>query len=156
MELIRFRSLPGVASIEERCLAADRLMKDELEELFRDVDQLSLTLFGITRADTEWHAIPSEVDPGTPDDWERHFDFLDEYEYEEEEAFWAAFGIDVSGKDGDRLECLAVLGRQLVCALKQLHPAARASWRADLPRSDKQLAAEADAWGRALTASRRA
>ena len=121
---IILRELPGVASIEERyrLFSENRLMADEIADLERRIDELSFKLFGINEYDTTlWGGPEGAVDPDV--DWESHFEFL-EYQFDEEDAFWTAFNVDVSNGKGEPLLCIDAFGRQLVCALKRIHPTA--------------------------------
>ncbi|WP_158250639.1 hypothetical protein [Novosphingobium sp. HII-3] len=149
MQKIVLREVPRIAAIEQRLLGAEKLMSDELEALQADVDAASIELFGITQQDTLWPPKGQSYD-----EWMLHFEFL-EWEYDEEAAFWDAFGIDVADADGEPLECLSEFGRQLVCVLKRLLPEARLRFRPEVPLTDEQIQADAEAWGRFLLASRR-
>lgn len=149
MAKIIFRELPGIASIERRCSIFDKLMADEREDLLADLDVASLRLFGIKQIDTAWNCVPASHAPASRDDWDLHFDFLLEWEYDEEGAFWDAVGVDVTNGKGEPLNCLAWLGRQLVCAIKGLHPVATFSALTG-EKSDAQVEAEARAWGERL------
>ena len=150
MQRILFRDLPGIAAIEQQLRISDKLMRDELDAMAAAIDDASLRLFCISSSDTYHWNLPASADT-SKEEWEAHFDFL-EWEYDEEEAFWEAFGLDMRDEDGDYLECLSVFGRQLVCALKRIHPLAALTFMPDTPKSDSQLAAEAEAWGRRLRA----
>lgn len=149
MEKIILRELPGIASLEESYAKYETMMADELRELLKEVDKVCLDLFGITPEDT-LHPVGSRYGW---DEWQALFEFLGGDFEEQEEAFWEAFGIDAEGEDGFQLECIDVIGRPLVCALRQLHPAASLRF-APGRKSDEQLAAEAEAWGRWLQAER--
>lgn len=151
-QLVRFLDLPGIAEIE-RLLGLPALMKDETEQLEAAIDEASLRLFCITYHETAYYAVPRSHRPATPEEWELNFAFLEEDEWEEEQAFWLAFGLDMTHADGDVLACTAVLGRQLICAMRQLLPAATLTFKADVPKTDAQLDTEAEAWGRSLRAS---
>ena len=124
MNRIVFRDLPAVAKVE-RLLdlhARDRLLDDELEELPPLIDHASIELFGITRRDTFYWALPDQVRAkfGRAD-WESHFDLLGHYT-RDPNAHWNAFGLDLCCPEGGRLHCFEAFGRQLVCALHGLHP----------------------------------
>lgn len=149
MEKIILRDLPGIADLETQFLIRDKLMADELDHLRATVDTVCINLFGIRVADTI--SPPSSV--ADWDEWQTYFRFLYEDYEEQEDAFWEAFGIDTDGYDGYQLECLEVIGRRLICALRQLHPAASQRF-APGRKSDEQLQAEAEAWGRWLKASK--
>lgn len=150
MEKIILREIPRIVELEESYLRSGEMMADELEDLTRKAERLCVTLFGITRQDTI-----HPPDLRTPwDDWQAYFEFLDiDYE-EQEKAFWDAFGIDVDADDGHQLECIDLIGRPLVCALRQLHPAASLRF-ASGRKTDEQLVAEAEAWGRWLQSNKR-
>lgn len=150
MDRIAFRELPGIAELEEqtRLFNDNRLDKDECHALFARMDEKSLELFGILEPDTYYNDLPHEARPEKPDDWETHFAFL-EWEYEEEGAFWNAFGVDVTDGEGSELACLPFFGRQLVCGLKQIHPRAAINF-GGRALSDEHLASAAEAWGRRL------
>lgn len=149
MTRVVFRTLPGIAEIERLyiMMLENKLMKDETEALERAIDDKSLELFGITDRDTQFWSLPAGA-PDDPDEWETHFEFL-EWAWDEESEFWDVFAIDVTDDDGDQLHCMDVFGRQLVCALKRIHPAATLTFqRGSL--SDDQLMAAAEVWGRRL------
>lgn len=154
VERIILRDLPGIAEIERQYLMFldNKLMKDEIEALERALEAKSLELFGITQRDTEHWVRPNDAAAVSYQEWERHFEFI-EYAFEEEDSFWEAFGIDVTDEKGDQLACMEEFGRQLVCALKRLHPEAVLTFR----RGDtaEQLKAAAEAWGKRLLVGRR-
>ena len=124
MNRIVFRDLPAVAKVEPLLdlHARDRLLDDELEELPHLIDDASIELFGITRRDTFYWALPDQVRAkfGRAD-WESHFDLLGHYT-RDPNAHWNAFGLDLCCPEGGRLHCFEAFGRQLVCALHGLHP----------------------------------
>ena len=124
MNRIVFRDLPAVARVERllELHARDRLLDDELEELSHLVDDASIELFGITRRDTFYWALPEQVRAkyGRAE-WEAHFDLLGHYT-RDPNAHWNAFGLDLCCPEGGRLHCFEAFGRQLVCALHGLHP----------------------------------
>lgn len=151
---IVFRDLPGIAEIERLYLLYldNMLMKDEIGDLLQAIDAKSIELFGIVETDTSYWSLPREVNPGSQDEWERHFEFIAKL-YDEENDFWDFFGIDVSDDEGEQLVCIFAFGRQLVCALKRLHPdATLAFWRGE--QTDDQLQATAEAWGKLLLGKR--
>ncbi len=124
MNRIVFRDLPAVAKVE-RLLdlhARDRLLDDELEELPHLIGDASIELFGITRRDTFYWALPEQVRAkyGRAE-WEAHFDLLGHYT-RDPNAHWSGFGLDLCCPEGGRLHCFEAFGRQLVCALHGLHP----------------------------------
>ena len=126
MNPIAFRHLPAVAAVERQLelQSRDRLLDDEIEELPQLVDDASRQLFGITRRDTFYWALPPPVRAqyGRAE-WEENFDVLGEYR-RDPNAHWAAFDLDLRCAEGSTLHCLEVFGRQLVCALDGLHPQA--------------------------------
>lgn len=147
---IIFRDLPGIAEIESRydLYLENRLFADEREALERAVDAKSLELFGILEADTDYWVVSGLKHAGSAEEWEGHFDFI--YEgFEEEDAFWDHFGIDVTDGEGTQLACIYGFGRQLVCALRGLHPKAFLNF-GQAEQSDQQIQAAAEAWGRRL------
>lgn len=126
MPKIIFRELPAVAEVERQLQlhARDRLLDDEVEELPHIVDDASVQLFGITRRDTFYWALPNTVRAiFSRAGWEENFDVLGHYT-RDPNAHWSAFDLDLRCPEGGRLHCLEVFGRQLVCALKGLHPRA--------------------------------
>ena len=126
MAHIVFRQLPTVAAIERQLAlhARDRLLDDEIEELPHLVDEASAELFGITRRDTFYWALPDAVRGRfARSGWEENFDFLGQYR-RDPNAPWRAFDLDLCCEEGRSLHCLEVVGRQLVCALHGLHPQA--------------------------------
>jgi len=126
MTPIVFRHLPAVAAAERQLVlqSRDRLLDDEIEELPHLIDEASLQLFGITQRDTFYFALPDAVRAryGRAE-WEANFDILGRYT-RDPNADWRAFGLDLCCEEGDALHCLEVFGRQLVCALRGLHPKA--------------------------------
>jgi hypothetical protein len=126
MTLLVFRRLPAVAQVERQLAlhAHDRLLDDDLEELPHLIDDASAELFGITRRDTIYFALPDPVRARYgPTEWEEHFDMLAEHS-RDPNAAWRAFDLDLCCEEGRSLHCLEVFGRQLVCALHGLHPRA--------------------------------
>jgi hypothetical protein len=126
MNPIVFRHLPAVADVERQLELhfRGRLLDDEVEELPHDIDDASRELFGITANDTFYPALPEAVRAryGRAE-WEANFDILGHYT-RDPNAHWRVFGLDLSCEQGETLHCLEVFGRQLVCALNGLHPAA--------------------------------
>ena len=124
MARIIFRTLPAVAAVERQLElhARDRLLDDEVEELPHLIDEASMDLFGITRRDTFYWALPA---PGTArygrDEWEAHFDPLGHFT-RDPNAHWTAYDLDLRCEQGGRLHCSEVFGRQLIVALRGLHP----------------------------------
>jgi hypothetical protein len=148
MQRIVFRNLPGIAEIEQEYLLYidDRLMKPEREELERRLDEKSIDLFGITEEETHYLSVLKAA--RTTEEWERHFEFI--YEpHEEEDDFWRFFDIDVTDGEGMQLACMYAFGRQLVCALKRLHPSAAVNFRQG-EGTNESLEAAAEAWGKRL------
>ena len=126
MTRIVFRDLPAVSSVERQLHlhARDRLLDDDVEELPHLIDDASEQLFGITRRDTFYWALPDPVrSQYGRAEWEAHFDVLGHYT-RDPNAYWSAFDLDLRCPEGGRLHCLEVFGRQLVCALHGLHPQA--------------------------------
>ena len=126
MNLTVFRNLPGVAAVEKQLDMhfRDRLLDDEIDELPCLIDETSISLFGITRRDTFYWALPDPVRVKYDRaEWESNFDILWQHSREPNQH-WRAFGLDVCCEDGSALHCLEVFGRQLVCALNCLHPQA--------------------------------
>ena len=126
MTRIVFRDLPAVSSVERQLdlHARDRLLDDDVEELPHLIDDASVQLFGITRRDTFYLALPDSVrSQYGRAEWDAHFDVLDHYT-RDPNAHWSAFDLDLRCPEGGRLHCLEVFGRQLVCALHGLHPQA--------------------------------
>jgi hypothetical protein len=126
MTTIVFRHLPGVAAVERQLAlhARDRLLDDEIEELPYLIDSTSAALFGITRQDTLYWALPEPVRARhSRTEWEAQFDVLGHYT-RDPNANWRAFDLDLRCEQGGRLHCFEVFGRQLVCALNALHPRA--------------------------------
>ena len=126
MARIIFRNLPVVAAVERQLdlHARDRLLDDEVEELPHLIEDASVQLFGITRQDTFYWALPEPVATRYGrDEWEAKFDVLGHYT-RDPNAHWNAFDLDLRCEQGGRLHCSEVFGRQLVCALNGLHPKA--------------------------------
>ena len=126
MTPIVFRHLPAVAEIERQLELQfrDRLLDDEIEELPHLIDDASRALFGITANETLYPALPDAIRAKYDRaEWEASFDVLGHYT-RDPNAHWRAFGLDLRCEQGDTLHCLEVFGRQLICALHGLHPAA--------------------------------
>lgn len=126
MAQIIFRDLPAVSEVERQLglHARDRLLDDEAEELPHLVDDASRELFGITRQDTFYWALPGQVRARySRAEWEAQFDVLGQYS-RDPNAHWKSFDLDLRCEKGTSLHCLEVFGRQLVCALHGLHPKA--------------------------------
>jgi hypothetical protein len=124
MTRIIFRDLPAVAAVERQLelQIRDRLLDDDVEELPHLIDDASRELFGITRRDTLYWALPDAVRVRfTRTSWEENFDILGHYT-RDPNAHWDAFDLDLRCPEGGRLHCLEVFGRQLVCATRGLHP----------------------------------
>jgi len=124
MSPIVFRQFPAVAAVERQLdlQFRGRLLDDEIEELPCLIDDASRQLFGITRGDTLYAALPDSVRARfTRIGWEENFDFLGHYS-RDPNAHWRGFGLDLCCEEGRSLHCLDVFGRQLVCALHGLHP----------------------------------
>ena len=126
MAQIVFRTLPAVSLVERQLAlhARDRLLDDEIEELPHLFDDASLELFAITARDTLYWALPDPVRAryGRAE-WEANFDVLGQYT-RDPNAHWRAFDLDLRCEQGGRLHCFELFGRQLVCALRGLHPQA--------------------------------
>ena len=130
MNRIVFRDLPAVASVERLLAlhAGDRLLDDEVEELPHLIDEASLELFGITRRDTFYWALPDPLRAQYGrTEWEAQFDVLGQFT-RDPNAHWHAFDLDLRCPEGGRLHCLEAFGRQLLCALHALHPQAVLSY----------------------------
>ena len=126
MTRITFRHLPAVSIVERQLdlQARGHLLDDEVEELPHLVDDASVELFGITRRDTFYWALPDAVrDRHGRAEWEANFDVLACCS-RDPNAHWAAFDLDLCCGEGRSLHCLEVFGRQLVCAVDGLHPQA--------------------------------
>lgn len=126
MTRIIFRDLPVVSTVERQLHlhARDRLLDDDVEELPHLVDDASVDLFGITRRDTLYWAVPDAVRAQYGRvEWEANFDVLGHYT-RDPNAHWSAFDLDLRCKEGGRLHCLELFGRQLICAVRGLHPQA--------------------------------
>jgi hypothetical protein len=124
MTRIIFRNLPPVSEVERQLdlLARDRLLDDEVEELPHLIDDASVQLFGITQRDTFYWALPAPVAARYDrEEWEANFDELGHYT-RDPNAHWNAFDLDLRCDQGGRLHCSEVFGRQLVVALRGLHP----------------------------------
>ena len=126
MSLTVFRHLPAVAELEEQLRLQSRglLPDEEAEELPHLIDDASRELFGITANDTFYPALPEAVRAqyGRAE-WEAKFDVLGRYA-RDPNADWREFGLDLCCEEGRALHCLEVFGRQLICTLHRLHPAA--------------------------------
>lgn len=124
MTQLIFRHLPAVAEVERQLVLNARglLPEEELEELPHLIDDASRALFQITANETFYPALPEavRVKYGRAE-WEANFDRLGQYA-RDPNASWREFGLDLCCEQGRALHCLEVFGRQLVCALHELHP----------------------------------
>jgi hypothetical protein len=96
MARIIFRNLPVVAAVERQLdlHARDRLLDDEVEELPHLIEDASVQLFGITRRDTFYWALPEPLATRYDrDEWEANFDVLGHYT-RDPNAHWNAFDLD--------------------------------------------------------------
>jgi hypothetical protein len=137
MAQIVFRHLPGVAEVERRLSlhARGHLAEEEIEELPHLLDDTSLGLFGITRNDTLYGALPEPVRIRfARAEWEAQFDHLGHYA-RDPNARWRAFDLDLTCGEGRSLHCLELFGRQLVCAVRGLHPEARLIFAESIARA---------------------
>ena len=126
MSLILFRRLPSVAAIEEqlRLQSLGMLSDDEADVLPHLIDVASRELFGISANDTLYPALPEVVrDRCSRAEWEAQFEILARFS-RDPNAYWSRFGLDLCCEQGHSLHCVELFGRQLVCALDGLHPAA--------------------------------
>ena len=126
MTPIVFRQLPAVAALEEklRLQSLGLLPDEEAEELPHLIDDASRELFGITANDTVYAVLPDAVRAKYDRaGWEANFDVLGRYA-RDANTYWREFGLDLCCGEGRSLHCLDVFGRQLICALKGLHPKA--------------------------------
>ena len=124
MTCIIFRDLPAVSEVERQLSlhARERLLDDDIDELPHLVDAASMEMFGITQQDTFYWALPVPVRAKYGRvEWEEQFDMLGHYT-RDPNAHWHSYDLDLRCEEGGRLHCLEVFGRQLVCALKGLHP----------------------------------
>lgn len=144
-----------MAGFEVRYANVDRLMKDELSDLWKDGDRISVALFGISIADTGYHSAADAGFSGGVFEWESYLEFLERETLEpDEQAFWDAVGLDFSDEQDEQLACVGYFGRQAVCAVRGFLPAASLRFRPTFNRTDAQAEAEAEAWGRMLLAGR--
>ena len=136
MALIVFRDLRGIAEVE-RLLAMEargRLPEEEVEELRLVIDDTSRALFGITRNDTLYSALPDAVRARFDRaQWEAQFAILSDYA-RAPNAHWSRFGLDLSCQQGRAVHCLGWFGRELICAVDGLHP------HAHLAFADREIA----------------
>ena len=126
MTPIIFRDVPAIAWVERQLdlQFRDRLLDDEIEELPHLIDVASVKLFGITQRETFFWALPEPLRGRYGRiEWEENFDVLGHYT-RDPNAHWRAFDLDVRCEKGSRLHCFEVFGRQLICALRALHPRA--------------------------------
>ena len=126
MTQIVFRDLPGVSTVELQLEMQfrDHLLDDEVEELPHLIDDTSIRLFGITQRDTFHWALPDPVrGKYRREQWEENFDILGQYS-RDPNTHWKAFDLDFRCENGGGLHCFEVFGRQLVCAVRGLHPQA--------------------------------
>ena len=127
MTEVIFRHLPGVSDVEQQLAMQfrNRLLDDEVEELPHLIDDTSVRLFGITRRDTLYWALPSSVRGNySRAAWDENFDVLGRYSRDPNQH-WREFDLDLRCEEGGRLHCFEVFGRQLICAVQGLHPDAK-------------------------------
>lgn len=153
------RDLKGVAEVEallEKVEAhPNPEWAPEQDDLKPLVDRVSLALFGITGADTQFSADRDWREDETFDEaydrWERQF-YMPWFEDDQDQAafeqtVWAGLGWDVTDGAGATLPSLGHFERQMVCATNGV--------LGRLPSSgptERELEAQAEAWGKALLA----
>ena len=144
------RELPGIAEFEIQCehRELERQMRPEIEAFPLMWDGISIQLTGITAQQTYYEYLPDRLTSKSRDEWERQFDFH-YYQFEEEDTFWAAIGVDMTDGNGDYLFCREYLERQIYCAVRRIHPDARLTFLTG-EKSDAQMQAEAEAWAQRL------
>ncbi len=142
------RDLPGVADIERSFANPNRHWAKENDDLGQRIDMVSVALFGITDADTEFEFTEAYLRhhyPWTFPDydrvklrkttsdamqsfnhedelykaWELHFRVMDLADQARLPLF-EALGWDVLDETGSPLWCLDVFGRQIIAATKGL------------------------------------
>lgn len=149
-DVVLLRELPGISDFEVLCEhhSLDRLMKDEIEAFAHLWDEISIRLTGITEQQTHFHQLPPTAAPATWEEWEKNFEFH-LFQFEEEDAFWEAIGVDMTDGKGEYLTCREYLERQMYCAVRGLHPDAKLTFLTG-EKSDAQVQAEAEAWAQRL------
>lgn len=165
------RKLRDVAAIREIEQLLDQPGGAWAASFAEQCNRLSLSLFGITEADTR----PAEPHPDSfgNDDRASQYYFSDEafasydaalsawyqwqevmsgFEQEEQELgperYWKRHGIDVTGEDGRPIRCLPYIERQMFAAVKGLLPGAKLT----LDGSGKRASQSVEEWGAALAA----
>jgi hypothetical protein len=158
--IIKLRDLPGVAAIE-RDLNNTNAWAKEKDDLPARINAVSLSLFGITEADTDFDGFPENE--FTDEEWEEaekraaewnlNFDFMD-FDYADVEPVWLAAGWDVTDGNGNELISVGKFGCQIIAVLKNLIPHAKLYPGGNGPThrhlSDTDAATEAEDWGEAL------
>jgi hypothetical protein len=153
--LFVLRGLPGVAELEARLERIEAhpspLWAPEADGLGDAVDLLSMRLFGISNADTDYQPdanLSAEAVCRAWDSWEQNFALIDAWTDAEVEAagiVWRALGWDCKDAHGNEMLSVVHLGRQMVCAAKGL-----CGHLPGAPKSDHQIAAEAAAWEQSM------
>jgi hypothetical protein len=121
-DVILLRNLPGVADLERRMNLPNAEWAAENDNLRQDIDKVSVRLFGIAEADTEYHwrrDLSDEDNARAFDLWELNFK-LAYCDFEEGEPVWLAMGWDITDGAGVPLTCAWEFDRQIVCASKGL------------------------------------
>jgi hypothetical protein len=158
--VIVLRDLPGVAALlplieDVESFPNGAYWSPLAKELKAQVDAVSSNLFGITEADTRWDAHrdlrPGEALDHGEDRWWQLFEFPWDWEMPEGEAealriqVWHDLGWDVTDEAGHLYRALGYVERQMVCATNGLLGRLPGS-----PRTEAEIAVNAEAWGRAL------
>ena len=114
------RTLPGIRDVKEAWQIPRNHEYPESSYLAEQIDNVSNALFCICESDTDLY----EDDPRDLDEYEDQYQAC-ELPYEEARPFWTALGWDLSGDDGDELNCADAFKRQIIAASGRLVKGAR-------------------------------
>jgi hypothetical protein len=174
--LIRLLELPGIVELEKLCRGQGQWLTQA--EIAERADVVSVSLFGLTEADTYKQAITYieamgddpifdrskhgpivDASERAVQEWERNFAVLYDEVGEVDEDEWVEFfetiGFDVLAGNGEQLECLHHFSRQMICCARGLLPAAIFTPDGS-GRRGASPSVDAETWGAALEKEARA
>ena len=126
-DLIRLRNLPGIPQVEAMCRARRPFDPPLVEQTFDRLDEVSVSLFGITRFDTscedeedwEWEG----ENPLTREEYLARFKAT-EVDWEQAAPYWEALGWDLTDENGKPLACAWCFERQIISTMFNLNEGA--------------------------------
>ena len=127
-DFIRLRDLPAIAQVESMCRARKPFDPPFADATFARLDEVSVSLFGITRFDTlceegdgwEWEG----DDALTQEEYLARFKAT-EVPWSEAASYWELLGWDLTDKFGNPLQCAWCFERQIISAKFGLNEGAK-------------------------------